>query len=105
MNFKKVLERLNYWHEQDEKMQKATNAYYNVIAPDCLPPIISKSTTEAFIHGVSGGNEDLHSWLNYYIYEAKNMRKATVTEEDGNKYDFTKDDEVIEFLNKNFNNI
>ena len=98
-NYKKILERLEYWKSFDDKQQKAMDVFCKCFSPDCYPMIINQPFAAVYIEGVSEGNKELEDYLGYYIWEAAGMKgKATITTKEGKKYNAKNKKEFIKFL-------
>lgn len=98
-NWKNILSRLKYWREKEKRWQKAVNEFCKVIAHTSYAPFIETEFVEAYINGVAEGNHSLSHDLEYYIYEAPDMKSAIVSIE-GKSWNMKKDDEAIEYFNK-----
>lgn len=96
MNYKKILERLNFWHSIDKKNQKAFDNFIKVFAPDSYEPILENTCVDSYLDAF---DKQIREELSYYIYDAKNMKgKAIITTKEGKKYDAKKDKEFIKYL-------
>lgn len=105
--WRRVLSRLEYWHEQDKKWQDAMNTFCKTIAPNEYAPILSPSYAESFMDGINNSEDkggcSIYDWLSYWLYEAKGMKDSCeVTDEKGNKYNFLVRKDVIKFFENNF---
>lgn len=68
-NFEKILDRIDYWRERDEELQKATDQFCRVIAPDCYAPILSVEIVKGYIEGVAQEDNLLMGWLEHYAWD------------------------------------
>lgn len=102
MNWKHILNRIDYWKKQDEKWQQAMEQFCKVVAPKEYAPILNPKYIEGFIEGVSGENKELKDWLEYYAYEVPGMDQAKVTDKDGRGYNFCDKDDTIRFFEDNY---
>ena len=101
MNWKKILKDLKKWEKEDRKLNNAVSNFVKELAPDEYPPIIMGNCVPAYLEGL-GVDEEVEEWLAYWLYEVPTMEgKATVTDKKG-KYDFKKEDDVIKFLENNY---
>lgn len=102
-NWEKRLERLDYWLEQDKKLQTANNNWCKVLFPDSFPPIFARSLAKAYINGLANGDKELKEWLEYIAYEVPMIKDyCDVKDVKGRKYNFKNRKEQIQFFNDNF---
>lgn len=100
MNYKKILERLNYWYDIDRVNQESFDEFVEKIAPNGYSPILENSRhVEAFLDSF---DEDLKDSLMYYIYEAKTMKTKATIQTIKREYAAKNDDEFIQYLEDNF---
>jgi len=43
MNYKKILERIDFWKKEDEKLQAAVDKFIKVVCPDSYAPFVENS--------------------------------------------------------------
>jgi hypothetical protein len=104
MNYNLILKDIKKLRKKENEIQDAMDSFCKVLAPNEYAPIIEQGLVQAYIDGVSNGNAELKDWLEYYAYEIPlGKSPMTVTGNDGTKYDFKKDKDVVAFLENNFN--
>ena len=69
-NIVKILERLEYWEQEDNRWQRAVDNFTKEIAPGSYSPIVEGCCTDSFIEGVSILHPELKEELEYFICEA-----------------------------------
>lgn len=96
VQLKKLLFHLESLDEKLTKQKQAFSDYYDVMYPDSYPPFLYWGI-DYVIEAISYLNEGLHSELEYYFFEAKNMDEAIVKYK-WNNYNFTKENDFIRYL-------
>lgn len=96
-NAKKILERLLYWKQEDDKHQESLSAYIDAVAPSSYAPMIEVSFADSFIAGVNIGIDGITEDLEYFIYDAQNMENPYVIYQD-KRYNAKDIDEYAEYL-------
>lgn len=94
---KKILDKLDFWLNEDKKMQNALGEWIKVIAPKSYVPIIETSLAQSYINGVCQANPELQDDLEYYAYELPPMEKAKGTR-NGKEYNLKNKDEYVDFI-------
>ncbi len=94
---KDILGRIDFWMNEDKKIQNALNILIKLIAPSSYVPIIETSLTQSFIDGICFVNPELKEEFEYYAYELSGMEKAEGNR-DGKKYNLKNIDEYIDFI-------
>lgn len=96
-----ILDQIRFWLSKDDQFQKAMDNFCKEIAPNEYSPIIERQHTQAFLDGFCQNDKALKGDFEYWVYEAKNMKKATVTYQD-KTWDFTKDEEFVDYLTQTY---
>ena len=97
-NFEEIINELDKLKALDDKKGGLFVALMKHIAPDSHAPEIYDYYVPGFLRAFELINTEIADWLNYYVYE-----RLIVTDADGINYDFSKKEDAIRFLNKEFN--
>lgn len=94
--FIQLLDRLEDIYEQDNKENKAWEAFIWTIAPQEYAPIIEgKLSTVLDVLRVE--HSDIAWWLSYYFFEAKGMKNPIVSDK-GKNYNYANKKEVVQSI-------
>lgn len=91
-----ILDRIDYWRERDDRIQKLYNDFNETFAESSYPPIIEHRATTAFIDALTVTNPKLKESLEYYAYELPNMDKVE-GEMNGKTYNLKDRSEFVDF--------
>lgn len=94
---KNILSKLDFWLNEDRKLQEALGLWTKSLAPSSFVPIIEPTLTRSFIDGVSQIIPELGTELEYYAYELPTMGKAEGII-NGKKYNLKNQDDYIDFI-------
>ena len=97
MNFKEILDQINHWKDIDDWDQRDMDRFCKAFAGQSYPIILEHTCLAAYL---SYFKWELLEDLEYYVYEAKNMKGKATVKKDWIEYDFKKDNEVIKYLKK-----
>lgn len=94
-DFKKILERLRYWKDQDQRINKGLEALTKEIAPNSYAPYCEISCVGAYIEHFELSLRELFEW---WIWEAPTMKHATL-QRDGKEWNANEENQFLDYLN------
>lgn len=94
---KNILDKLDFWMNEDKKLQNALGVWMKAMAPSSYVPIIETSLVQSFLSAISSATPDLKDDLEYYAYELSGMEKSEGLR-NGKKYDLKNREEYIDFI-------
>lgn len=98
---KEIIKLIFKYKKEDDKLQEASDAYFDLYAPDSYPPFVGGKASVA-LKVLELLDKDMEEWTSYFIYEAKSFYpNCDITWKD-KEYTITCEEEAIEFL-INFN--
>ena len=101
-NWKQIVKTIIKYRKRDEARQEALNHFCEEFSFDTRGLVNCEWLSAAYIEGLAGENEELLSWLEYYIYEAYEMKGKATVKAHGIEYDFKKEKDFIRFLEREF---
>jgi len=100
-NLKEILVAIFNQRKEDDKLQEATNKYFEVYAPDTYAPFVDWKVW-AMLQVIKLQDESLYEEIEYWLYEAPHFYKdswvCTVTEADWTKVEVRNDKEAIKYI-------
>ena len=82
---------------EDCNIRKAWKDFISIIAPSAYAPVFDWKLKTA-IDVIYIDNKEIWEWLDYFFYEAKNMKDPIVKDEKWIEYNFSKTSWLIDFL-------
>jgi hypothetical protein len=100
---KEMLKKIKEYQEKENKLQNAMDSFSKVFAPSSYEPVLELGITQAYIAGIARNNKQVIDLLEYFTYEAPNL-KGTIAQvtANGKTYNFKNEKSVIKFFKENY---